>query len=95
MNGKRALMMQNTFITKTNNMEKDITLIDQKFPEVEYVQGEDLNIENMKERIVTKAWYDTARFHDLNDIAVGIGVGTKTLYYYAKKLKLPKRSGLK
>jgi hypothetical protein len=67
----------------------------QKSIEVEVIDGEDLNIENMKQRIITRAWYDTARFHDLNDIAVGIGVGTKTLYYYAKKLKLPKRSGLK
>jgi len=67
----------------------------QKFIEVEVIEGEDLNIENMKQRIITRAWYDTARFNDLNDIAVGIGVGTKTLYYYAKKLKLPKRSGLK
>jgi hypothetical protein len=49
----------------------------------------------MKQRIITRAWYDTARFHDLNDIAVGIGMGTRTLYFYAKKLKLPKRSGLK
>ena len=70
-------------------------LLKQKPTDVEYVEGEDLNIENMKQRIITRAWYDTARFHDLNDIAVGIGVGTKTLYYYAKKLKLPKRSGLK
>ena len=70
-------------------------LLKQKPCDVEYVEGEDLNIENMKQRIITRAWYDTARFHDLNDIAVGIGVGTKTLYYYAKKLKLPKRSGLK
>jgi hypothetical protein len=82
-------------ITKTNKMETDITLIDQKFPEVEYVQGEDLNIENMKERIVTKAWYDTARFNDITDIAVGIGMGTRTLYFYARKLKLPRRRGLK
>ena len=67
----------------------------QKSIEIEVIEGEDLNIENMKERIITRAWYDTARFHDLNDIAVGIGVGTKTLYFYAKKLKLPKRSGLK
>ena len=67
----------------------------QKPTDVEYVEGEDLNIENMKQRIITRAWYDTARFHDLNDIAVGIGVGTKTLYFYAKKLKLPRRSGLK
>ena len=67
----------------------------QKSIEVEVIDGEDLNIENMKERIIIRAWYDTARFHDLNDIAVGIGVGTKTLYFYAKKLKLPKRSGLK
>jgi hypothetical protein len=67
----------------------------QKFIEVEVIEGEDLNIENMKQRIITRAWYDTARFHDLKDIAVGIGVGTKTLYFYAKKLKLPKRSGLK
>ena len=70
-------------------------LLKQKTTEVEYVEGEDLNIENMKQRIITKAWYDTARFHDLNDIAVGIGIGTKTLYFYAKKLKLPRRSGLK
>jgi hypothetical protein len=63
--------------------------------EVEVIEGEDLNIENMKERIVTKAWYDTARFNDVTDIAVGIGMGTRTLFFYAKKLKLPKRSGLK
>lgn len=67
----------------------------QKPSDVEYVEGEDLNIENMKERIVTKAWYDTARFNDVTDIAVGIGMGTRTLYFYAKKLKLPRRSGLK
>jgi hypothetical protein len=67
----------------------------QKSIEVEVIEGEDLNIENMKERIITKAWYDTARFHDITDIAVGIGVGTRTLYFYAKKLKLPRRSGLK
>jgi hypothetical protein len=67
----------------------------QKSNDVQVIEGEDLNIENMKERIITKAWYDTARFHDITDIAVGIGVGTRTLYFYAKKLKLPKRSGLK
>lgn len=70
-------------------------IIKQKPSDVEYVEGEDLNIENMKQRIITRAWYDTARYHDLNDIAVGIGIGTKTLYFYAKKLKLPRRSGLK
>jgi hypothetical protein len=67
----------------------------QKSTDVHLIEGEDLNIENMKQRIITRAWYDTARFHDLKDIAVGIGVGTRTLYFYAKKLKLPKRSGLK
>jgi hypothetical protein len=67
----------------------------QKFIEVEVIEGEDLNIENMKERIVKKAWYDTARFSEITDVAVGIGMGTRTLYFYARKLKLPKRSGLK
>ena len=67
----------------------------QKPCEVEYVEGEDLNIENMKERIITKAWYDTARFDDVTDIAIGIGMGTRTLYFYARKLKLPNRRGLK
>ena len=70
-------------------------LLKQKFIEVQLIEGEDLNIENMKERIVTKAWYDTARFNEITDVAVGIGMGTRTLYFYAKKLKLPKRSGLK
>jgi hypothetical protein len=67
----------------------------QKSTDVHLIEGEDLNIDNMKERIVTKAWYDTARFNDITDIAVGIGMGTRTLYFYARKLKLPKRSGLK
>jgi hypothetical protein len=70
-------------------------LLKQKPSDVEYIEGEDLNIENMKERIVTKAWYDTARFNEITDIAIGIGMGTRTLYFYARKLKLPKRSGLK
>jgi hypothetical protein len=63
--------------------------------DVNYVEGEDLNIENMKNRIITKAWYDTARFDDVNDIAVEIGMGTRMIFVYARKLKLPKRSGLK
>ena len=70
-------------------------VLKQKPSDVEYVEGEDLNIENMKERIITKAWYDTARFNDITDVAVGIGMGTRTLYFYVKKLKLPRRSGLK
>lgn len=70
-------------------------LLKQKSIEVEVIEGEDLNIENMKERIVTKAWYDTARFNDVTDVAVGIGMGTRTLYFYARKLKLPNRRGLK
>jgi hypothetical protein len=70
-------------------------VLKQKPIDVEYVEGEDLNIENMKERIVKKAWYDTARFNEITDVAVGIGMGTRTLYFYARKLKLPKRSGLK
>ena len=70
-------------------------IIKQKPIDVEVIEGEDLNIENMKQRIITKAWYDTARFNDITDIAVGIGMGTRTLYFYVKKLKLPKRSGLK
>jgi hypothetical protein len=67
----------------------------QKYIEVEVKQGEDLNIENMKKRIITKAWYDTARFDDVTDIAVEIGMGTRMIFVYARKLKLPKRSGLK
>ena len=67
----------------------------QKSLEIKVIEGEDLNIENMKQRIVTKAWYDTARFNEITDVAVGIGMGTRTLYFYARKLKLPKRSGLK
>jgi hypothetical protein len=67
----------------------------QKSIDVQVIEGEDLNIENMKKRIITKAWYDTARFNEITDVAVGIGMGTRTLYFYAKKLKLPRRSGLK
>jgi len=70
-------------------------VLKQKPSDVQLIDGEDLNIENMKERIITKAWYDTARFNEITDVAVGIGIGTRTLYFYVKKLKLPRRSGLK
>lgn len=63
--------------------------------EVKYIEGEDLNIENMKKRIITKAWYDTERFADVTDVAVGVGMGTRNLFFYAKKLKLPNRRLLK
>ena len=67
----------------------------QKSIDVQVIEGEDLNIERMKERIITKAWYDTARFDDVTDIAIEIGMGTRMIFVYARKLKLPRRSGLK
>jgi hypothetical protein len=70
-------------------------LLKQKSIDVQVIEGEDLNIENMKKRIITKAWYDTARFDDVTDIAIEIGMGTRMIFFYARKLKLPKRSGLK
>lgn len=76
-------------------MKSNITLHGTKFYNVEYVHGEDLNIENMKERVITKAWYDTERFKDVGDIAVGVGMGTRNVFFYARKLKLPNRRLLK
>ncbi len=76
-------------------MESNTTLLYDKFTEVQYVEGEDLNIENMKRRVITRAWYDTERFADVTDIAVGVGMGTRNLFFYAKKLKLPNRKTLK
>lgn len=62
---------------------------------VTLIEGEDLNIENMKERFITKAWYDTHRFKDVTDVAIGVGIGTRAVYFYAKKLNLPNRRILK
>ena len=76
-------------------MKSNITILGTKFQNVEYIEGEDLNIENMKERIITKAWHDTERFKDVGDIAVGIGMGTRNVFFYARNLKLPNRRLLK
>jgi hypothetical protein len=76
-------------------MKSNIEILGDKFQNVEYVEGEDLNIENMKERIITKAWHDTERFKDVSDIAVGVGMGTRNVFFYARKLKLPNRRLLK
>jgi hypothetical protein len=76
-------------------MKSNITILGDKFKNIEYIEGEDLNIENMKERIITKAWHDTERFKDVGDIAVGIGMGTRNVFFYARKLKLPNRRLLK
>lgn len=76
-------------------MKSNIEILGDKFQNVEYVEGEDLNIENMKERIITKAWHDTERFKDVGDIAVGVGMGTRNVFFYARKLKLPNRRLLK
>lgn len=76
-------------------MKSNITILGDKFKDVKCIEGEDLNIENMKERIITKAWYDTRRFNDVSDIAVGVGMGTRNVFFYAKKLNLPNRRLLK
>lgn len=73
----------------------DITILSSKYDHIVYDDSEDLNIENMKKNLVKRCWYDTERFSSIQDIAITIGLGTKSVSYYARLLKLPKRRDLK
>lgn len=73
----------------------DLTILSNKYEHIVYDDNEDLNIENMKKNVIKRCWYDTERFSSIEEIAMAIGLGTKSISYYARLLNLPRRRDLK
>lgn len=67
--------------TKTNRFTK-------KYPHINYVKGEDLNIERMRKRVITKCWY---KFETLREISEVTGVHVRTLARLGIEYGLPLR----
>ncbi|NBW33715.1 MAG: hypothetical protein EBR30_01520 [Cytophagia bacterium] len=53
---------------------------------------EDLNIENMRKRVIGKCWYDKERFPTMKDIAVATGLSERTLNRLGRDYGFPRRT---
>jgi hypothetical protein len=62
-----------------------------KYPEVEHIQGEDLNIENMKGKYIKRMWTDKNKYKHISHIAYTVGLSDRTVYRIAKELNLVSR----
>jgi hypothetical protein len=57
--------------------------------------NENLNIHDMKLRIITKCWYDINAFPTMRDICKATGFTERTLHRFAKDHDLPRRTRAK
>jgi len=69
--------------------------LEQRFPEIKYTPGEDLNIENVKKDIFTRCWKNTERYKKVGDVANVLGLSVTTTYKLAKDYGLSNRARLK
>ncbi len=76
---------------KIKSNEKLYEHICHKYPDVEHIQGEDLNIENMKARHIRRMWPDKNNYKHISHIAVAVGLSDRTVYRIAKGIKLKSR----
>lgn len=53
---------------------------------------EDLNIERMKLRVISKCWFDIGRFPTLKDVAKVTGLSERTLHRFGRDNNLPSRT---
>lgn len=56
---------------------------------------EDLNIERMKLRVISKCWFDINTFPTLKDVAKVTGLSERTLHRFGKDHALPSRTKAK
>jgi len=62
-----------------------------KYPDVNYVKGEDLNLDNMYAREIFKKWHNTDDYPTVIDIQKSIGISERTIYRIAKEHKMGNR----
>ena len=74
--------------------EKMYKHICRKYPNIEHIQGEDLNIENMKGQHIKRMWTDKDKYTHISHIAYVVGLSDRTVYRIAKKLNLKSRRHL-
>jgi DNA-binding phage protein len=65
------------------------------FPHIKYVEGEDLNLERNTVKILRKCWKDVNRFRTISDIAKATSMSERTIHKYAKTYGLDKRSTIR
>ncbi|MEO6304846.1 MAG: hypothetical protein ABIP51_16920 [Bacteroidia bacterium] len=74
--------------------EEEISRIDfynKKYPNINPLPEEDLNIENMVKSILEKAWYDKKRFPLIEQISIITGLSERQIYRLAKQFKFHSR----
>lgn len=61
------------------------------YPNINYKEGEDLNIENMKIKYLKLHWFDLKKFPTTKSMAISLSISERRIYQLVKKLKLPSR----
>ena len=74
----------NLFFTK--NKEKKIF-----YPDINYKEGEDLNIDNMKSKYLKLHWFDLKKFPTIKSMSKSMAISERRIYQLVKKLELPSR----
>lgn len=62
-----------------------------KYPEVVYVEGENLSMENMYAQEVKKMWVNVSKYPTVLDIASKLRISDHTIYRLAKEYNMGSR----
>lgn len=72
----------------------NMSAIDEKYPHIKYVDGENLNIEFHIRRIIEMCWNDFDKYRTVGDIAVAMNFSEREIFRRAKIYGLPNRAAL-
>ena len=56
-----------------------------KYPNINPIENEDLNIENVVIQILKKYWYDEKVYYTPKDIANSVGISERSVYKYIRE----------
>jgi len=66
-----------------------------KFPDINCVKGEDLNIQRNIAILIKSRWNDLGKYPTAEMVAKSLGITVRDLYRFSVNLELPKRKEIK
>lgn len=79
-------------MTKQSSEEKYLTYINNRFPDIVLKEGEDLNIESMKQEVFKKLWMN---LEPIKTISKETGYSLRSIFRLARMYNLPLKRELK
>jgi len=68
--------------------------LNKKFPHINPVEGEDLNLQRNVQRILTKCWTDRGKYPNSASIQFALGISERSIYRLVRFFGLPRRNTL-